>query len=122
MSTGTRTAASSGLQIIHKVDTNGNGYVSEFDLKISADTRLKGSDATGNGEPYFIVKINGEQIGTTNELKRSANSVITINLDKSMLSQYDRGQLQVTVVLADEDPASDDMIDSWTRTVNYEPV
>lgn len=117
----TRTATSGGLAITDKVDKNGNGYVSEFSLKISADTRLKDTDATGNGEPYFIVSINGDQVGKTNELKRTANGVFTIDLKKSTLKKYDRGQLQVTVELADKDPSSDDTINTWTQTVNYEP-
>lgn len=119
--TATRTATSGGLTITDKVDKNGNGYVSNFALQVSADTRLKGTDATGNGEPYFIVTINGKEVGKTNELKRTANGVFTIDLKKSTLKRYDRGKLQVTVELADKDPGSDDTINSWTQTVNYEP-
>lgn len=117
----TRTAPSSGFQLINEVDRNGNGYVSAFDIKVNADTRLKGTDITGNGEPYFIVKIHGDVIGKTDTVKRTANGSFTIDLSKSMLKKYDRGQLQVTVVLADKDPGADDTIDSWTQTVNYEP-
>ncbi len=117
----TRTATSGGLSIINTVDGNGNGFVSDFDLEIRADTRLEGTDTLGDGNPYFIVEINDKEVGQTEELDQTANGVFTIDITPSMLQQYERGQLQVTVQLMDEDPGQDEQIDSWTQTVNYEP-
>lgn len=110
--TATRTAASGGLRITEKTDDNGNGYVSDFNLEVNADT-------SSASKPYFIVKINGEVYGYSNELRNTANGVFTITLDGSKFEKYGRGQLQVSVELADKD--TDGTINSWTTTVNYEP-
>jgi hypothetical protein len=99
--------------MINTVDTNGNGYVSDFDLEVQADTRIKG------GKPYFIVKINGDTIGQTGTLERTANGAFTIKLPQSTFESYKRGQLQVTVTLAAK--GSGKKINSWTKPVNYEP-
>jgi hypothetical protein len=109
----TATSSSAHVQIINTVDTNGNGYVSDFDVEVHANTQIKG------GKPYFTVKINGETIGETGALERTANGVFTIRLPQSTFESYNRGQLQVTVTLAAQ--GSDKTISSWTTTVRYEP-
>lgn len=117
----TRTAASGGVSIVDTTDKNGNGYVSDFDLEISADTRLENTDSMKDGSPYFIVKINGNEVGQTDELKQTENGIFTIDLKPSMLQQYQQGQLQVTVELMAENDGQNEQVDSWTQTVDYEP-
>lgn len=117
----TRTANSGGLNIINQVDGNGNGYISDFDLEIHADTRLQDTDPLGDGNPYFVVKINNEEVGQTEELDKTANGAFTIDIKPSLLETYERGQLQVTVELMDQDTGQDERINSWTQTVEYEP-
>ncbi|RRJ28439.1 C2 domain-containing protein [Halocatena pleomorpha] len=118
----TRTATSGGLSIVDTTDQNGNGYVSDFDITVRADTRLAGMDSGKNGDPYLAVQINGQQFGRTDILKqRTADGVFSIDVKPSDLARYDRGQLQITVQLMDRDPGQDEQVDSWTQTVNYEP-
>ena len=107
----TATSSSAHVQIINTVDTNGNGYVSDFDVEVQADTRIKG------GQPYFTVKINGKTIGETGTLEQTANGVFTIKLPQSTFKSYDRGQLQVTVTLAAQ--GSGKTINTWTTTVRH---
>jgi hypothetical protein len=109
----TATSSSAHVRIINTVDANGNGYISDFDIEVQADTRIKA------GKPYFIVKINGDTIGTTGTLEQTANGVFTIRLPQSRFESYKRGQLQVTVTLASQE--SGKTVSSWTTTVRYEP-
>lgn len=114
-STSISSSVSGNLQIINKVDENGNGYVSDFDVEIQANTQIQ------SGQPYFVVKINGQTIGETGTLKRTKNGVFTIGLPPSTFESYQRGQLRVTVTLIAKTPGPDRTIKSWTKTVNYEP-
>jgi hypothetical protein len=113
--TSTSSSTSGNLRIINTVDSNGNGYVSDFDLEVHANTQIQG------GKPYFIVKINGQTIGETGTLKRTANGVFTIGLPPSTFESYQRGTLRVTVTLAAQTPGPDKKIKTWTKTVRYEP-
>ncbi len=116
----TRTAASGGLSIVDTTDRNGNGYVSDFNITVKADTRLPDRDPDGNGDPYLSVKINGQPFGQTDVLTPSPNGAYTIGIEPSDLQRYKQGPLQVTVQLMDKDSGQDEQINTWTKTVKYE--
>lgn len=111
-----------GLTIIDAEDRDGDGRYSAFDLRIRADTRMPNADAGGRpGDPYFALEIGGERVGQTDQVERVADGRFRLRVPESALEDRNAGPLDVRVILADEDPVSDDRIQTWTLRVPYEP-
>lgn len=102
------------------VDVDGDGRVSAFDVRVTADTRLPDADLSGPGEPYLEVRLDGQTVATTGVLERTRRLETTVELSPDDLPASGSGPLAVTVVLMDEDVVSDDEIARETLTVPYE--
>lgn len=108
------------VSISNKV-ASGNGY-SDFDVTVFADTRMPGVDPDGGpGEPFFIVKINGELVARTDEVAQEEQAVVDIPIPKAALQQFDAGTLDVRVTLMDSDKQFADKYKTLTTTVEYRP-
>ncbi|EMA38487.1 hypothetical protein C447_10042 [Halococcus hamelinensis 100A6] len=93
-----------------------------FDVRIHANTTLLNYDAEGdNGEPYFRVNINGEQVTATGQVDRADNANITVPMNRSVLSGWGQTDLNVTAILVDRDAIFDDEVTQWSTNVAYSP-
>ena len=102
-------------------DSDEDGYSSDFQLSIRADTTLDETDSVGVGEPYFEIRVEGETLTWTDTTTQELDYGGTVTINEEKLEQFERGELNVTVVLWDDDVSGDDLIDQWSLTVNYEP-
>lgn len=133
VSVGIAIAADAGITSIEttaEVDNNGDGAVSAFDLRITADTNCLGcndeSDDNPNINPYFKVFVVGEdgnevELGTIHEIDNGDNVVTDYYVNVSIIRQFDSQNLEVRVELWDDDGlAPDDQIDERTYVVEYQ--
>lgn len=72
-----------------------------------------------DGEPYFIVEINGQIVARTDIVPFRKEGSFTIPLKAAALNQFDSGPLNVRVSLFDEDHKYADLYDTWTGTIEY---
>lgn len=110
------------LELANTTDANDNGKYSNFDLYIEADTRLPAGndDSDGDAEPRLQVIVDGVEVYDRIEVSAQEEVSGEIPIPKSVLPDQDKSNLEVTVVLWDEDVASDDILDQYTITVPYE--
>lgn len=103
---------------------NGDGY-SNFALQIRADTRMEEIDPPEHGdvegEPYFLVEIEGEPIARSDYLLQEDDTLFHVPIRKRALEQFEPGELEITVLLMDKDSQYDDIYGTWTGTVRYNP-
>ncbi len=99
---------------------SGNG-VSNFDVEVVANTSLPNVDPEPlvDGDPYFLVKINGERVGRTGVRFQHDEGTYTVEIDKRAFEQFDSGTLNVEVLMLDKDKQTDDMYGKWTGTIKY---
>lgn len=99
---------------------DGNGYM-DFDLRIGANTWMKNVDPPKDedGEPYFIVEINGQIVARTDIVPFRKEGSFTVPLKAAALDQFNSGALEVRVSLFDEDHTYADLYDTWTGTIEY---
>lgn len=117
------------VQFVDKQPAGNGSGVTDFDLDVLADTRLPNVDPgpdgteqrTGTGEPYFLVKINGELIAQTDVVEQKRYGTYSINIPPSALSQFDAGTLDVQVIMMDRDSHHDDLYRRWNGTIQYAP-
>jgi PKD repeat protein len=120
-------ATASGVQSITLQDTadyDGDGYYSNFDLAVNANTKGSGGydDGYNGADPYFEVWIDGQLVKTTSNVARREGE-FSIALSRSTLEEFDeQSSLSIEVRLLDEDTFSDDLMGSLTTTVAHEPV
>ena len=110
------------LTTTNETDSNGNGVYGNFDLYIEGDSRLPAGNDDGDGiaEPILRVYINGEETYSGIEVENTQDLAGSIPIPKAELPARDDPALNVTVVLLDEDPLLDDVLDTRTTTVPYE--
>ncbi|PSP60885.1 hypothetical protein BRC77_14500 [Halobacteriales archaeon QH_8_64_26] len=107
---------------VEPTDRDDDGYYSDFGVSIRADTTLDDTDViAGSGDPYFEIRVEGETIRTTDEVRSALKYEDTIQINEESLERFDRGDLNMTVVLWDGDVTADDVVDEWSWVVNYEP-
>lgn len=110
-----------------RVDEDGDGYYSDFDIEIRADTQCYGcydEDIFGGDpemEPFFRVIVNDVDLLDTDIVPRDGDLEWTVRVPQSELEQFERQILTVGVVLFDDDPVEDDIVDRWEETIRYEP-
>jgi hypothetical protein len=108
-----------GVKFVDKVGAKNGGY-GDFDLRVTADTRFPNVDPKSDGEPYFLVKINGKSVARKNaEWQQKKNGEFTITILRDALDQFDSGTLTVRVTLLENDSHSDDKYDTWKGTIEY---
>ena len=112
------------IKEVRFVDTvpaaDGTG-VSDFDIEVRADTRMPDVDPDSDGEPYFIVEINGVLVERTGIKPFEANGTFRINVRQAGLQQFEPGTLNVRVTMMEEDSHYADWYGSWNGTVEYDP-
>lgn len=103
---------------------DGTGY-RDVDLLVHADTRMPNVDppehGTVEGEPYFLVAIEGELVART-RLVLMEEGTFEIDIHPGALEQFEPGTLDLTVSLMDEDTERDDRYGVWRGSVEYDPV
>lgn len=106
-------------KFINKKSASNGGYT-DFDIEVRANTSLEDVDPTPDidGEPYFVVEINGKLIAREDAYMRQ-DDTFTLNIHPDGLKQFDPGTLSVRVTLYDEDHKHDDRYDVWTGTIEY---
>lgn len=113
----------SGVEFVNR-EPNGDGY-SSFDLRVHANTTMENVDPPdhGNpeGEPYFLVFVEGELVTRTKLVVQEANGTFDVRVKEAALEQFDAGPLDVRVALMDEDSAQDDRYGTWSGTIQYAP-
>lgn len=111
------------LRTVETEDRDGNGYYSNFNLEVQADTTQRGNNGPGNGGPYFLVTINGQDLKPTEHVERRPNGQWILRLSKSTLRNHQtkQGPMQVKVTLLEGQPGNGEEIESWTTTIRYEP-
>lgn len=123
-------AQSAGLHSVSfadLTDEDGDGYYSDFDIEVHADTQCYGcyDEQTIGGnpemEPFFRVIVNDVDLVDTDIVFRDGDFRGTIRVPQDQLEQFERQTLNVGVVLFDSDPIVDDIVDSWEGTIRYEP-
>ncbi|WP_433624317.1 hypothetical protein [Halomicrococcus sp. NG-SE-24] len=109
----------SSVEFVDKKNASGGGY-SDFDIRVTADTLMNNVDPESDGEPYFMVKINGTWI-TRKDVRweQKKNGTYTLEVLPDALSQFDSGTLKVQVLLLEEDKKHDDKYDVWNGTIEY---
>ncbi|RBI64258.1 hypothetical protein DMJ13_07190 [halophilic archaeon] len=109
----------SSVEFVDKKNASGGGY-SDFDIQVTADTRMNNVDPESDGEPYFMVKINGTWI-TRKDVRwdQTESGTYTLEVLPDALSQFDSGTLNVRVLLLEADKKYDDKYDVWNGTVEY---
>jgi len=105
------------VRIVNRSETEA-GELTAFSLRLSADTRLPNADGEGEpGEPTFIVRVNDTEVAKNENVSRTANYTNTIRLDTEALSQFESGQLNLSVEFVDLDIVFHDNIATWNGTV-----
>lgn len=100
--------------------TNTNGYT-DFDLQVGANTWMMNVDPPKDedGEPYFLVEINGTLVTRTDIVPFRKEGSFTIPIKRAALQRFDAGTLEVRILLFDEDSHSDDLYGIWSGTIEY---
>lgn len=113
----------SGVEFVNR-DPNGDGYAA-FDLRVHANTTMENVDpahgGSPDGEPYFLVFVEGELVTRTKIVIQEANGTFDVRVKEAALEQFDAGTLDVQVVLMDEDSEQDDRYGTWSGTIEYVP-
>lgn len=102
---------------------NGDGY-KDFDLAVHANTTMKNVDpehGTVDGEPYFLVVIDGKIVERTKIVLQEDDRQFNITVRQAGLANFDPGKLSVKVLLMDEDTQHDDVFGAWSGEVEYNP-
>lgn len=109
----------SSVEFVDKKNASGGGY-SDFDVRVTADTLMNNVDPESDGEPYFMVKINGTWI-TRKDVRwdQTESGTYTLEVLPDALSQFDSGTLNVRVLLLEADKKYDDKYDVWNGTIEY---
>lgn len=99
---------------------DGSGYT-DFDIRVGANTWMMDVDPPKDeeGEPYFIVEIDGQFITRTDTVPFRKEGSFTIPIPVAALKQFDAGTLEIRVLLLDEDHSRDDLYGTWTTTIEY---
>lgn len=89
-------------------------------LDVRANTSLNSTDPEDEnpGEPYFVIKVDGEQVKQTPEVERSNSGRYTFELASTSLRQSGSEMVSVTVVLMDQDTVFDDAVRTWSTSVD----
>ena len=77
-------------------------------------------DATSDGNPYFTVALNGEEIIETDEVERTPNGEFYISLPAGDLRRFAGQEVLVNVTLWEGDLFEDEYIRPVTKTVMIE--
>ncbi|EJN59126.1 hypothetical protein [Halogranum rubrum] len=114
----------SNVEFVNTVEgANGEGY-SNFDLSVQANTTMEDVDpehGTVDGEPYFVVLIDGKLVERTKLVLEQEDGQYNITVRGGALTNFDAGTLEVTVLLMDEDTQNDDVFGRWTGEIEYNP-
>ena len=124
---------------IVKKNQSGDGGYSDFDVKVTADTRMANVDpadhGTVRGEPYFVVYvhnsledggrfkyISGDLIARSS-VSQDQNGEYTIEIEPEALEQagVKKGKVKLMVMLMDKDSEWDDIYGVANATVKYSP-
>lgn len=98
---------------------SGNGY-SNFNLEVRANTLMTGVDPDSDGEPYFVVKINGKIVTRKSvQWDQKEDGTYKLKVLKGALKRFDSGPLKVKVLLLEEDKKRADMYSDWQDTIEY---
>ncbi|KZN23833.1 hypothetical protein A4G99_13380 [Haladaptatus sp. R4] len=109
------------VKLVDKVKAkSGNGY-SNFNVEVVANTSMKNVDPEPlvDGDPYFLVQINGKNVGRTGVRFQHDEGTYPVEIDEGAFEQFDDGTLHVTVYLLDKDHEHDDVYAKWTGTIQY---
>jgi PKD repeat protein len=129
---GTASAQDAGIEdveIVDKVDKDGDGYYSSFSIEINADTFAPGEyDCTFFGcdpamEPYFAIdRENGVNIKNTDLVPRDGDLTYTVSISEDEIrDDFESGnQYNLIIKLVDRDPGIDDKVNEVTETVKLE--
>ncbi|WP_166035460.1 PKD domain-containing protein [Halorussus pelagicus] len=112
------------VEIIDELDRDGDGNVSDFALRIEANTSVA-LDNGSVGDPYYEVYVGGERrriLGVTAE--NESNETVVLS---SRELDAEAGERNVRVALWDDDEydaneSGRDKADTWSGTVAYEPT
>lgn len=120
------------VEIVNGQDQDGDGYYSDFDLRIQADTKCDAcydpEDPTigdSAGEFYFAIWLDSVHITSTEEVPNRENFDQIIYIDQEDIedksNRLDRGSLTLKVELKEKDLDINNIIDDLTETVRWEP-
>lgn len=112
------------MEVINTESATSKNSYTDFDLRVGANTWMKNVDPPKDedGEPYFIVKINGTLVARTDIVSFRKTGSFTIPIKRAALDQFDAGTLELRVSLFDEDSHYADLYDTWTGTMEYQPA
>ncbi|MFC4552674.1 MULTISPECIES: hypothetical protein [Halorussus] len=127
-----------GVTVVQKTQASGSGY-SDFDLRIGANTSMSRVDpadhGTVRGEPYFVVYahasfedggrftyLSGDLLARSS-VEQNANGTYTVEIQPEALERagVEKGNVELTVILLDEDSEWDDIYGVQKVTVEYSP-
>lgn len=127
-----------GVTVVQKTQASGGGY-SDFDLRAGANTSMARVDpadhGTVRGEPYFVVYahasfedggrftyLSGDLLARSS-VEQNANGSYTVEIDPQALEYagVEKGKVELTVILLDEDSEWDDIYGVEKVTVEYSP-
>ncbi|WP_123535461.1 hypothetical protein [Halosimplex salinum] len=116
----------SSVEVVNTVASEtGSGY-SNFDLAVHANTSMPrvdpASHGTVDGEPYFLVYVNGQLLERSKYVVHDENGTFEITMRKDGgFDRFDAGELDLTVKLVDRDSEYDDVYGVWNGSVQYAP-
>lgn len=122
-------ASIESVEVVEETDDDGDGAVSAFNLRITADTNCVGcndeSDDDPNIEPRFVVTLVGEggnevELDATETLENEDDLVYVYEIPDTIVRQFDTQTLEAQVVLKDYDPFASDELDEATIHVAVE--
>lgn len=111
------------VDFINTETATNTGYT-DFDLQVGANTWMMDVDPPKDeeGEPYFMVEINGTLVARTDIVPFRKEGSFTIPIKRAALQRFDAGTLNVRILLFDEDSHSDDLYGVWSGTIEYHPA
>lgn len=108
---GESTTFEEGINISNHTDPDNDGQYSSFVVTVNADT-------TDIDQYWVNVWVNGQWNGGSTPRDGGEQESIPVPFNQSHLSEFETGNLNVTVALAD--PVSNETIKAWSITVPYE--
>ena len=126
------------MTFVDKTEANGGGY-SDFDIRLTANTTMESIDPKKHGdvvgEPYFLVYVNASfdsddrfmyvegDLIARDDVGQDERGEYTLEIDPRALEEMgvEKGEVEVTVMLMDQDKEWDDIYGIKQATIEYSP-
>ena len=110
------------VEIEPGTDYNGNGYPADFDVVVTADTRVSGAFG-GDGKPFFKVYVEDELVHYSGVQPRGASETVRLPVSTERIPVNGTATVDVRVELAARRGTTNSAtVDTATTTADYQPL